>query len=267
MGPGEGSSPLARGLPPHPVGGHRPRGIIPARAGFTQVVESPLPPALDHPRSRGVYRIARPQAGISAGSSPLARGLRGPRGGPDRPPRIIPARAGFTLLVPVQQILREDHPRSRGVYVSPPCAEARWDGSSPLARGLHRQDGGRGGEPGIIPARAGFTPGHLPRLSEGPDHPRSRGVYRYQSADEVHKGGSSPLARGLRTQVVAAGPVARIIPARAGFTPRTSSGGSPPRDHPRSRGVYRPRRLSRRTRAGSSPLARGLLLVGHPMLE
>ena len=50
--------------------------------------------------------------------------------------------------------------------------------------------------------------------------------------------GSSPLARGLP-----AGPGWRvratgIIPARAGFTHRRLSAGSPDGDHPRSRGVY-----------------------------
>ena len=53
-------------------------GIIPARAGFTVTT---LPAALaqeDHPRSRGVYRIAPRDLGRYSGSSPLARGLLRP---------------------------------------------------------------------------------------------------------------------------------------------------------------------------------------------
>ena len=50
----------------------------------------------------------------------------------------------------------------------------------------------------------------------------------------------------------------RIIPARAGFTPRVSGGVDTRSDHPRSRGVY-PLLLPRPARGrGSSPLARGL---------
>ena len=73
--------------------------------------------------------------------------------------------------------------------------------------------------------------------------------------------GSSPLARGLpgRSRPRWCGP--GIIPARAGFTRRPRRVPLGDRDHPRSRGVYRPRCLrSRRTR-GSSPLARGLRMT------
>ena len=70
--------------------------------------------------------------------------------------------------------------------------------------------------------------------------------------------GSSPLARGLQTQVWNNGTLVRIIPARAGFTvtpPKPVGSGW---DHPRSRGVYQPRLLEDTGRLGSSPLARGL---------
>ena len=71
-----GSSPLARGLR-----AGRPRdagtaGIIPARAGFTDVNE----------------RLSM----VNAGSSPLARGLPVPPKSVPAENRIIPARAGFT---------------------------------------------------------------------------------------------------------------------------------------------------------------------------
>ena len=72
---GEGSSPLARGLPDGSLGrGHR-LGIIPARAGFTRTRSTPTTRAEDHPRSRGVYRPGPRHRRHRRGSSPLARGL------------------------------------------------------------------------------------------------------------------------------------------------------------------------------------------------
>ena len=94
-----GSSPLARGLRAEDHERPGRGGIIPARAGFTGPADRGPGRRLDHPRSRGVYYWARIYISLSAGSSPLARGLhqmirdRVTDGG------IIPARAGFTLSV------------------------------------------------------------------------------------------------------------------------------------------------------------------------
>ena len=56
-----------------------------------------------------------------------------------------------------------------------------------------------------------------------------------------------------------------IIPARAGFTASVSVSGLRPRDHPRSRGVYRSALWVRTPPLGSSPLARGLQ-IGGPLI-
>ena len=135
---------------------------------------------------------------------------------------------------------------------------ARASGSSPLARGL--QQGGHqvAGGGGIIPARAGFTSTPATTSRSWRDHPRSRGVYLYARDDVTVLAGSSPLARGLPHHPGRRLPVPRIIPARAGFTPRGRRVLGRRGDHPRSRGVYQataPRTLAR---SGSSPLARGL---------
>ena len=91
-----------------------------------------------------------------------------------------------------------------------------------------------------------------------PDHPRSRGVYEYESCDPVYTPGSSPLARGLRNESDYVCGTDRIIPARAGFTSRRPFASPCDPDHPRSRGVYS-HLLHNSIRAlGSSPLARGL---------
>mgnify|MGYP000972111424 CR=1 FL=1 len=72
----------------------------------------------------------------TGGSSPLARGLHGEEMYDYGPDRIIPARAGFTPPRRRTATRREDHPRSRGVYVCACSASPRAVGSSPLARGL-----------------------------------------------------------------------------------------------------------------------------------
>ena len=73
------------------------------------------------------------------------------------PRRIIPARAGFTRILPDGEEMYEDHPRSRGVYNSAHSERESHDGSSPLARGLLAWAFTAGEAARIIPARAGFT--------------------------------------------------------------------------------------------------------------
>ena len=173
-----GSSPLARGL----------RVVSSVRTRNSG----------DHPRSRGVYEDVVSTSECPSGSSPLARGLLGARPVDHRSRRIIPARAGFTLVDHDPATDTLDHPRSRGVYTTPVRSPTSSPGSSPLARGL--PDGAHFGVPffGIIPARAGFTrrPGRSPAASR--DHPRSRGVYVKRLRASKPGAGSSPLARGLR---------------------------------------------------------------------
>ena len=154
---GQGSSPLARGLPlgedPHRGAGR----IIPARAGFTAGRRSAPRRRPDHPRSRGVY--LRDETGL----------------GDDG--RIIPARAGFTPWRRVRSPPKRDHPRSRGVYKGGGHPMSATLGSSPLARGLQLWLDGADSHRGIIPARAGFTPTPPSSCWRSRDHPRSRGVY------------------------------------------------------------------------------------------
>ena len=213
-----GSSPLARGLPRCEPGRGTTVWIIPARAGFTGPYSDDLASNRDHPRSRGVYRRHDPRRRGGLGSSPLARGLR-PQvilAAPED--RIIPARAGFTWRCRCRAAGRTDHPRSRGVYGRIPAARRTMQGSSPLARGLHRRRRVGGLGVGIIPARAGFTTATESGSRCTADHPRSRGVYRRRLRRRRREQGSSPLARGLRRRVGLPDGGPRIIPARAGFT-------------------------------------------------
>ena len=193
-----GSSPLARGLPERRGDYLRTIGIIPARAGFTCPHAGRRRRPADHPRSRGVYRRV---------SSCFRFRVW-----------IIPARAGFTLHRLRQPPGRRDHPRSRGVYQDQVDRRRRGVGSSPLARGLHGPAVLQVMAGGIIPARAGFTVGGRFALACRGDHPRSRGVYASSTGPPGIRPGSSPLARGLRANELAAWQRVRIIPARAGFT-------------------------------------------------
>ena len=257
-----GSSPLARGLRPLPPARRLQPGIIPAPAGFTPQPSHPWSSAPDHPRTRGVYARASCATSPFSGSSPLARGLRDGVVGIVLSIGIIPARAGFTIVGQVWQPRAADHPRSRGVYAPGTRNAPAAGGSSPLARGLRQPGDETQPEEGIIPARAGFTCWCCSRCRGCRDHPRSRGVYIIASRWRPLMSGSSPLARGLHGRSRREGGLDRIIPARAGFTLAAWGTGRGVRDHPRSRGVYSltPRPAS--AQPGSSPLARGLLLVG-----
>ena len=131
-------------------------------------------------------------------------------------------------------------------------------GSSPLARGLLELSVTSRWNPGIIPARAGFTMTTVATPPVAADHPRSRGVYRRWPDPGDAGAGSSPLARGLPMQRKHLWIPRRIIPARAGFTAHLPHLLARRKDHPRSRGVYPRRAWTRSAPAGSSPLARGL---------
>ena len=191
----------------------------------------------DHPRSRGVYRPRVSGDAGRWGSSPLARGLPTGAAALRTRSRIIPARAGFTARCSARFRSTRDHPRSRGVYPTETRVITTAPGSSPLARGLRHQGVRRLRVAGIIPARAGFTPGRRWSASSRRDHPRSRGVYEGPWTAPVDVG-DHPRSRGVYE-----GP----------WTAPVDVG-----DHPRSRGVYT--RMSRATAwtMGSSPLARGL---------
>ena len=172
----------------------------------------------DHPRSRGVYSS---------------------RTIPPRPRLwIIPARAGFTAMTLLGIMNVKDHPRSRGVYSVLRTRRSITLGSSPLARGLQEGHGLIPRASRIIPARAGFTRRSWWKYPWRPDHPRSRGVYAHGPAARLRRLGSSPLARGLPMASFTRELRARIIPARAGFTPQSTGPVRGRRDHPRSRGVY-----------------------------
>ena len=172
--------------------------------------------------------------------------------------RIIPARAGFTRDDRGRPRYPRDHPRSRGVYTRTCTIGRQRGGSSPLARGLPYIIWTGAHEPGIIPARAGFTGHDRCVARDHGDHPRSRGVYGYVWEEDGSVLGSSPLARGLHPLCRKVLARQGIIPARAGFTAGPVAPVRVLWDHPRSRGVYAEDLDVVECVWGSSPLARGL---------
>ena len=232
-----GSSPLARGKPPH----SRPR----------------LPAKQAHPRSRGENDDARVFGECNVGSSPLARGKRG---GPRRSPRatrLIPARAGKTHMPSCSVPTTPAHPRSRGENQDVAPETKLNGGSSPLARGKRKWRSRHGRRKRLIPARAGKTNPRGLAEWENPAHPRSRGENLISRRFCGVGWGSSPLARGKPRAAPQPRRRGGLIPARAGKTGSSVSNHSSRPAHPRSRGENRTAHVTRLWRCGSSPLARG----------
>ena len=121
---GLGSSPLTRGKHSHGLGGVVRRGLIPAHAGKTSPLLTPLAYTRAHPRSRGEnFALVVPMV-FAGGSSPLTRG---------KPADASAGGAGGVA-----------HPRSRGENRVAFLYHHMVLGSSPLTRGkpligVHRQ--------------------------------------------------------------------------------------------------------------------------------
>ena len=94
----KGSSPLARGALITLILPTGTPGLIPARAGSTQMRRSPCAVLRAHPRSRGEHFSTALKTQLTAGSSPLARGARQLIRKGDPAHGLIPARAGSTRL-------------------------------------------------------------------------------------------------------------------------------------------------------------------------
>ena len=109
-----GSSPRVRGKLRRAVPMQSGLRIIPARAGQTRSYVRASAAAPDHPRACGANGQIKVHFNDSFGSSPRVRGKLGARSGQPAWSRIIPARAGQTLLCSVFCIHVADHPRACG---------------------------------------------------------------------------------------------------------------------------------------------------------
>ena len=237
------------------------RGIIPACAGSTTMPSSLAFALRDHPRMRGEHSFLDYGAFVDKGSSPHARGALVLYLGVAARSGIIPACAGSTMAPSGTFARSWDHPRMRGEHGQMVAAGISSAGSSPHARGAP------GGFQlldilrGIIPACAGST-GAVPLVRRASrDHPRMRGehcTWKWQTARST---GSSPHARGAPVRRPQMANHRGIIPACAGSTTFPIVRSSLVGDHPRMRGEHTTAAAHTRYGTGSSPHARGALML------
>ena len=191
-----GSSPLVRGALPCPDLRRQAGGIIPARAGSTGSTTSTERGRRDHPRSCGEHGPRAGACSLPTGSSPLVRGALICIIRHTRFCRIIPARAGSTLLFSFHLCASGDHPRSCGEHYRGVSSMLHLVGSSPLVRGALPFPASSTSCQGIIPARAGSTLLFSFHLCASGDHPRSCGEHCSPVLCFLSPAGSSPLVRG-----------------------------------------------------------------------
>ena len=118
--------------------------------------------------------------------------------------------------------------------------------------------------PGLIPARAGKTPGPDRPRSLAWAHPRAGGENCRTVACALSTRGSSPRGRGKRTVQVGALVYARLIPARAGKTSSRKPSRTTQPAHPRAGGENQPSYSGVTRNTGSSPRGRGKQAPGSP---
>ena len=130
-------------------------------------------------------------------------------------------------------------------------------GSSPRVRGKRRPRWPVRRWRGLIPARAGKTSSSERPAARPRAHPRACGennpLMKLFSTGE----GSSPRVRGKRRLGRIQARPERLIPARAGKTPRTAGRGARGRAHPRACGENSLARPWNARENGSSPRVRG----------
>ena len=111
------------------------------------------------------------------GSSPLARGTLPVVIFEIPVNRLIPARAGNTVIRAIEDRAPAAHPRSRGEHLTDCNRVEGVTGSSPLARGTRGERFITDGYCRLIPARAGNTASPVVVYGSPAAHPRSRGEH------------------------------------------------------------------------------------------
>ena len=195
-----GSSPDARGTqvsaPSEPA---RSR-FIPACAGNTPCDRPTSAPCPVHPRMRGEHACDPLTRASPCGSSPHARGTPHEARLPVHVPRFIPACAGNTdwrFLIPAAVF--GSSPHARGTRSISRSATPAPSGSSPHARGTRTRVLARCTGSRFIPACAGNTGKSATSSRPLTVHPRMRGEHGSMTMPVCSRNGSSPHARGTRS--------------------------------------------------------------------
>ena len=176
---GSGSSPLTRGARRSIfVRPTLPR-LIPAHAGSTSLMRTPLRSSPAHPRSRGEHARGSSASIPLFGSSPLTRGAPYRRVVLAIGTRLIPAHAGSTAHLRGPGEDPPAHPRSRGEHTVAFSWRVSLTGSSPLTRGAQSGAQRDAYQCRLIPAHAGSTSSNSRPRGSRTAHPRSRGEHPY----------------------------------------------------------------------------------------
>ena len=194
------------------------------------------------------------------GSSPRGRGKRSWRPRRAWCGRLIPARAGKTLLATPQANLGRAHPRAGGENAQGHILTRSFEGSSPRGRGKHTLVRLSSLVAGLIPARAGKT---LPSQHPGraaTAHPRAGGENRDVMIIPSRRWGSSPRGRGKPLPSRAVSALGWLIPARAGKTARLMFSALGVWAHPRAGGENAGRQLAGLARQRLIPARAGKTL-------
>ena len=258
----QGSSPHTRGAPFPFEPSALFSGIIPAYAGSTLAIVSPLSICRDHPRIRGEHPRSTISSPLTSGSSPHTRGAHEPVFFAQAPSGIIPAYAGSTETATRVSMASWDHPRIRGEHSTNRAISSPIWGSSPHTRGAPYSAEHDGCKRGIIPAYAGSTSQASVLAHIRGDHPRIRGEHSFAKSVSLRRTGSSPHTRGAPAMVSRWSGLGGIIPAYAGSTTRVRRIWTRLRDHPRIRGEHLMARVWKIFGMGSSPHTRGARI--HP---
>ncbi len=173
----DGSSPQARGTHDRRNARVERVGLIPAGAGNTASLCVPFNELGAHPRRRGEHVYDSNSGNWIVGSSPQARGTRGPSNCVSLLSGLIPAGAGNTGDAGVMVMGCGAHPRRRGEHFARNSPFAKDVGSSPQARGTPDPCECPVGEHRLIPAGAGNTPLRSPPHGPTKAHPRRRGEH------------------------------------------------------------------------------------------
>ena len=139
-------------------------------------------------------------------------------------------------------------------------------GSSPRVRGKRPGLLWRRAHRGLIPARAGKTPGCDAEHAFLTAHPRACGENPSPSFARASSHGSSPRVRGKRDARMRACHRCGLIPARAGKTSPEQRPQGTTRAHPRACGENRAVSTKSASADGSSPRVRGKLCPGYHVL-
>ena len=213
-----GSSPRVRGKPTDcGLGGGNGR-LIPARAGQTSDYTEKSRETPAHPRACGANDPGRVDKVLACGSSPRVRGKPGGAEQAGDAVRLIPARAGPTMLMLVLIAEPPAHPRACGANRRSTNYSQTVSGSSPRVRGQLHAASPTPRRCRLIPARAGPTVGSLTIILPRAAHPRACGANAFDLRFHRDVSGSSPRVRGQLRSSMTHSVAFRLIPARAGPT-------------------------------------------------